>query len=182
MSAAIDKARDVLAQMEAGTNADSAAALRELIAFAEGLSEELDDYNRNVSRAAAAIHATGCPVDQLHAMVRYVERVAPYFSYVSASGELIEPKRDEGGPLPSVFVGPIEIRRNADGTLDEVVANDVFVHLEQMVENSWWMGVSTANNSHLVLTTILKLAHALGVPPADLLADFTPSTLRRLLS
>ena len=31
------------------------------------------------------------------------------------------------------------------------------------------------------LTTILKLAHALGVPPSDLLADFTPSTLRRLL-
>ena len=31
------------------------------------------------------------------------------------------------------------------------------------------------------LATILKLAHALGVPPADLLADFTPSTLRKLL-
>ncbi len=31
------------------------------------------------------------------------------------------------------------------------------------------------------LTTILKLAHALDVPPAELLADFTPSTLRRLL-
>lgn len=32
------------------------------------------------------------------------------------------------------------------------------------------------------LTTILKLAHALEVSPGDLLADFTPSTLRRLLS
>lgn len=112
--------------------------------------EDLDDYNRNVSRAAAAIGATGCPVDQLHAIVRYVERVAPYFRYVAASGELIEPKRDEGGLLPSVFIGPIEIRRNADGTLDEIVANDVFVHLEQMAENSWWMGVSTPDNAHLV--------------------------------
>lgn len=32
------------------------------------------------------------------------------------------------------------------------------------------------------LTTLLKLAHALEVPPAELLGDFTPATLRRLLS
>lgn len=31
------------------------------------------------------------------------------------------------------------------------------------------------------LITILKLAHALEVSPGDLLAEFTPSTLRRLL-
>ena len=31
------------------------------------------------------------------------------------------------------------------------------------------------------LTTIIKLAHALGVPPADLLADFTPAAIRRLV-
>lgn len=24
------------------------------------------------------------------------------------------------------------------------------VHLEQMADNSWWMGVSTADNAHLV--------------------------------
>jgi transcriptional regulator with XRE-family HTH domain len=30
------------------------------------------------------------------------------------------------------------------------------------------------------LITILKLAHALGIPPADLLADFTPAMLKRL--
>lgn len=31
------------------------------------------------------------------------------------------------------------------------------------------------------LTTILQLAHALGVLPGDLLADFTPAQLRRVL-
>ncbi|HJQ37183.1 MAG TPA: hypothetical protein VKB93_08595 [Thermoanaerobaculia bacterium] len=147
---AIEKARAVLAQLEAGTDADATGALRELITFADGLAEDLDDYNQHVGRAATAIGASGCPVDQLQAVVRYVERVAPYFRYVPASGELIEPKRDEGGLLPSIFVGPMEIRRNADGTLDEVVANDVVVHLEQMADNCWWMGVSTADNAHLV--------------------------------
>jgi transcriptional regulator with XRE-family HTH domain len=32
------------------------------------------------------------------------------------------------------------------------------------------------------LTTIVKLAHALGVTPSDLLSDFTPAAVRRLLS
>ena len=32
------------------------------------------------------------------------------------------------------------------------------------------------------LTTIVKLAHALGVTPSDLLSDFTPAAIRRLLS
>jgi transcriptional regulator with XRE-family HTH domain len=32
------------------------------------------------------------------------------------------------------------------------------------------------------LTTIVKLAHALGVTPSDLLSDFTAAAVRRLLS
>lgn len=32
------------------------------------------------------------------------------------------------------------------------------------------------------LTTILKLAHALGVTPSELLSDFTAAAVRRLLS
>jgi hypothetical protein len=148
MNAMMERARIVLAQVEPTSN--TATALRELIAFAEGLTEDLDHYNRNVGRAATAIGASGCPVDQLQAVVRYVERVAPYFRYVQASGELVEPRRDEGGMLPSSFVGPIEIRRNADGSLDEVVANDIVVHLEQTADNAWWMGVSTADNTHVV--------------------------------
>lgn len=31
------------------------------------------------------------------------------------------------------------------------------------------------------LTTILKLAHALGCAPAELLSDFTPTALRRIV-
>ena len=31
------------------------------------------------------------------------------------------------------------------------------------------------------LTTILKLAHALGVTPSELLSDFTPTAIRRLV-
>ena len=31
------------------------------------------------------------------------------------------------------------------------------------------------------LTTILKLAHALGVTPSELLSDFTPAAVRRLV-
>lgn len=153
MSATIEKARAVLAQVDQGLDVprdETAAALRELAALAEGLFEDLDDYNNKIARAAKAIGATGCPVDQLNAVVRYTERVAPHFRYVAASGELINPARDENGLLPSEFVGPIEIRRNRDGSLDEVVAQNVFVHLEQMANNSWWMGVSTPDNAHLV--------------------------------
>ena len=153
MSGTIEKARAVLVQLEQTIDVprdETAAALCELIALAEGLFEDLGDYNTRIERAAKTIGVRGCPVDQLNAVMRYAERVAPYFRYVPASGELIEPRRDEGGLLPSIFVGPIEIRRHSDGTLDEIVANDVFVHLEQMADNFWWMGVSTADNTHLV--------------------------------
>lgn len=153
MSGTIEKARTVLAQLEQTLDVprdDTAAALRELIALAEGLFEDLDDYNTRIARAAKAMGATGCPVDQLNAVVRYAERVAPYFRYVAASGELVNPDRDENGLLPSVFVGPIEIRRNRDGSLDEVVGTKVNVHLEQMAGNAWWMGVSSADDTHLV--------------------------------
>lgn len=153
MNETIEKARTVLAQLEQGVDVardDTASALRELVAFAAGLFEDLDDYNTRIARAAKAIGATGCPVDQLNAVVRYTERVAPHFRYVAASGEIINPTRDGNGLLPSEFVGPIEIRRNRDGSLDEVVAQNVFVHLEQMADNAWWMGVSTPDNAHLV--------------------------------
>ncbi len=34
-----------------------------------------------------------------------------------------------------------EIRLNDDGSLDEVVADTCSVHLEQMDDNQWWLGV-----------------------------------------
>jgi transcriptional regulator with XRE-family HTH domain len=33
----------------------------------------------------------------------------------------------------------------------------------------------------VTLATILKLAHALGCPPGELLVDFTPASIRRVL-
>jgi hypothetical protein len=36
---------------------------------------------------------------------------------------------------------PLEVRRNDDGSLDEVVCSQAFVHLEQMSDNHWWMVV-----------------------------------------
>ena len=40
----------------------------------------------------------------------------------------------------------IEVRRREDGTLDEIVAGDpdgrgLFIHLEQMSDKSFWLGV-----------------------------------------
>ncbi len=34
-----------------------------------------------------------------------------------------------------------EVRRNPDGTLDEVVAHDCFFHLAQMSDDRWWLVV-----------------------------------------
>ena len=34
---------------------------------------------------------------------------------------------------------PLEIRRNKDGSLDEIVCSGAFVHLAQMDSNYWWM-------------------------------------------
>ena len=38
-----------------------------------------------------------------------------------------------------------EIRRNEDGTVDEiVVSRPTFFHIEQMDDNQWWIGVDEA--------------------------------------
>ena len=41
-----------------------------------------------------------------------------------------------------------EARHNDDGTLDEVVSDDVkFFHLEQMDEGAWWIGLDHNDGS-----------------------------------
>jgi hypothetical protein len=48
---------------------------------------------------------------------------------------------------------PIEIRRDEDGSLDEIVAHDVAIHLEQMSDTHWWMSIEKAGRLyHLNLT------------------------------
>jgi hypothetical protein len=44
------------------------------------------------------------------------------------------------------FGGAGEVRLAGDGTVDEVVAKPVDVHLEQMGHDCWWMGLSTDAN------------------------------------
>ncbi len=33
----------------------------------------------------------------------------------------------------------VEVRRNDDGSLDEIVAHNAFVHLERVDKDSWWL-------------------------------------------
>lgn len=55
---------------------------------------------------------------------------------------------------PSAPAGPPEIRRNEDGTLDEVVADHASFHLEQMDDGVWWMSIMAGGkNTHVTLYT-----------------------------
>lgn len=48
----------------------------------------------------------------------------------------------------------IEVRRNDDGTLDEVVATGCDFHLEQMDQGHWWMVISKGGRVvHINLAT-----------------------------
>lgn len=40
-----------------------------------------------------------------------------------------------------------EIRRNADGSLDEIVIQQCTVHLEQMDDNAWWLGLTQGRDT-----------------------------------
>ncbi len=54
-----------------------------------------------------------------------------------------------------------EVRLNEDGTLDEIVINDCYVHLEQMDKGAWWMGIGRGNSPYLMVNlTSKKKIHA----------------------
>ena len=51
-----------------------------------------------------------------------------------------------------------QIRLNADGTLDEIVIDRCSIHLEQMADNAWWLGINrgsgqAATSLHITLHT-----------------------------
>lgn len=56
--------------------------------------------------------------------------------------------------MEEVLKKPHEIRRNDDGSLDEIVGF-AFVHLEQMDDHFWWMGLNTTDGRmlHVTFTT-----------------------------
>ena len=43
------------------------------------------------------------------------------------------------------------VRRNEDGSLDEIVASECSVHLEQMHTNLWWMLIRTVDGTELTV-------------------------------
>ena len=42
---------------------------------------------------------------------------------------------------------PPEIRRNDNGTLDEIVAKNATIHLEQMHADQWWIGITSGGKT-----------------------------------
>lgn len=51
-----------------------------------------------------------------------------------------------------IVLDAYEIRVNDDMTLDEVVADKpLHLHLEQMSERSWWMGIQTKDGRHITV-------------------------------
>lgn len=48
-----------------------------------------------------------------------------------------------------------DVRRNENGTLDEVLAKAVDIHVEQMDDGAWWMGIYHVDGrvDHLRITS-----------------------------
>lgn len=43
---------------------------------------------------------------------------------------------------------PVEIRANDDGSIDEIVASNCDLHIEQMTDASWFMGIRAPDGTH----------------------------------
>jgi hypothetical protein len=42
----------------------------------------------------------------------------------------------------------VEIRKNDDGSIDEIVAKGCAVHVEQMTDDGWYMGIDGKDGSY----------------------------------
>jgi hypothetical protein len=50
-----------------------------------------------------------------------------------------------------------EVRRNEDGTVDEIVSGNIeFLHVEQMDNGHWWIGITLKNKKRLMLNFTSK--------------------------
>jgi hypothetical protein len=58
-------------------------------------------------------------------------------------------RQHEGGYAVSEY----EVRRNDDGSLDEFVAEDVAVHLEQMDGNEWFLDIEQGDQTVRIFLT-----------------------------
>ncbi len=52
-----------------------------------------------------------------------------------------------------------EVRLNYDESIDEIVANNVSVHVEQMDDGLWWMGITRSDGVRLLVNFFTKRAH-----------------------
>jgi len=43
---------------------------------------------------------------------------------------------------------PVEIRRNPDGSIDEIAAKGADLHIEQMSDDGWFMGLDMPDGSY----------------------------------
>lgn len=59
--------------------------------------------------------------------------------------------------------GKIEVRLNADESVDEIVASNVSLHLEQMDDGYWWMGISRPNGERMIVNLYTKHRAAIAV-------------------
>lgn len=57
----------------------------------------------------------------------------------------------EGEPQPP------EIRRREDGSFDEIVARDCFVHFEMMDDNFLWVGITTKDGKTLSVDVLAEI-------------------------
>lgn len=61
---------------------------------------------------------------------------------------------------PTIPRYPLELRSNEDGTPDEVVCTEAYVHLEQMSDTHWWIVVEdekTGRSVHVNFTSKSKI-------------------------
>lgn len=60
----------------------------------------------------------------------------------------------------------IEVRRNEDGSLDEVVAQNCNLHIEQMSEDCWWFAIYPEEGKRLSVFMTGKIEVDLAEDPA----------------
>jgi len=76
----------------------------------------------------------------------------------------------------------IDVRRNKNQTLDEIVSVNCFVHLEQMDKNSWWLGIMKNNYRQVVNFSLnndkLNVISEMDFTPSDYNDDISTLELK----
>jgi hypothetical protein len=76
-------------------------------------------------------------------------KYAPNHTDLMVSPESLDALMDANPPPV-----PLEVRRNEDGSLDEITASNATLHLEQIGGNIWWMRIEVEERAVVVhLTT-----------------------------